>query len=340
MDKIEKLLGISVTAEMVAEQLTEQEIIEIQEELEEELNSIDNVIEISQGEKGYHQNKMKKHESAIADLDSKLKVDTQRKNLYTKVNENLKSALTLKKQGIEAKFKSGDKVVFTKSEEGLFKSGDVGVVKSSLNAYGRYIYHVETSECAFISAEEHEMELRSQSMIKMVDKEGQTTSRLMTQNERRSKLISEAKEYISEHEDVLRAVVNKSECSVRIIDGGYYEESFRYPNECVWNKHIVKAYGMARLLANYEAVSKFGEQALQPTEIVEGMDVELLDKDGYFLLSGRVAEFNKTSDTVKLSEIYESMDSGIIKEFPVHRVTKHGYHISGDTKAKYGDGDE
>lgn len=338
MNKLEKILAQSVTPEMVAEQLTEQEIIEIQEDVAEELDSIDSVVEILEGEKEYHQNEMKKHESAIADLYKKLKEETQKKNLYTKVNENLKSALTLKEQGIEAKFKSGDKVVFTKSEEGLFKSGDVGVVKSSLNAYGRYIYHVETSECAFISAEEHEMELRSQSMIKMVDKEGQTTSRLMTQNERRSKLISEAKEYISEHEDVLRAVVNKSECSVRIIDGGYYEESFRYPNECVWNKHIVKAYGMARLLANYEAVSKFGEQALQPTEIVEGMDVEFLSASRTLYKRGRVKEYNEKDDYVILEDGYELGEDA--EPNNVVLVASSNCRILSDTKAKYSDGDE
>lgn len=161
-----------------------------------------------------------------------------------------------------------------------------------------------------------------------------------TPNKRRAELIDEAKKYITKNKYALEATVNRADNKVTVHDYGTTKKSYSYPENLVWNKYIVKAYGIAKYAMDHNLVNKYTFSAPQPTEIVEGMDIELLDKEGHFLLSGRVAKFNKTSDTIKLSKIYESMDSSFIKGLPIEGVAKYGYHISGDTKAKYGDGDE
>ena len=162
----------------------------------------------------------------------------------------------------------------------------------------------------------------------------------LSPNKRRAELIDEAKKYITKNKYALEATVNRADNKVTVHDYGTTKKSYSYPENLVWNKYIVKAYGIAKYAMDHNLVNKYTFSAPQPTEIVEGMDIELLDKEGHFLLSGRVTKFNKTSDTIKLSKIYESMDSSFIKGLPIEDVAKYGYHILGDTKAKYGDGDE
>jgi len=143
-------------------------------------------------------------------------------------------------------------------------------------------------------------------------------------NKCRAKVIKEAKEYISENERALEATVKRESNEVFIRDYGTTKRFYVYPKNLVWNKYIAMAYGIAKYNMDHKLVSKYTFEAPQPTEIVEGMDVELFSPGGGVYESGRVGGYDEQRDSLWFPE-------GRI----IRGVKRDGYRIIGDTKAKY-----
>lgn len=157
-------------------------------------------------------------------------------------------------------------------------------------------------------------------------------------NEARSELITEAKKYVKEglgrvNESSTEIAIKVSRedrqvrvASLRIIDGRTFATSaakYSYPSLLVWNKHVVKAWGLAKYFLDKEAESKYGLDAVQPTEFVEGMHITAI-------LNETVYEGTKTV----VHEIGQGMaDAANGQATSIYR----GFRIVSDTKAVYPD---
>lgn len=155
-------------------------------------------------------------------------------------------------------------------------------------------------------------------------------------NENRLKLITEAKKYVKEglgrvNESSTEIAIKVSRedrqvrvASLRIIDGRTFATSaakYSYPSLLVWNKHIVKAWGLAKYFLDKEAENKYGLDAVQPTEFVEGMHITAI-------LNETVYEGTKTV----VHEIGQGMaDAANGQATSIYR----GFRIVSDTKAVY-----
>lgn len=342
MNKLEKILAQSVTPEMVAEQLTEQEIEEVIEEYELKIESSKEFFDTAEQRAAEYEQKAILCQRFASDWRKTANEEKEKIKTWRSVVEKAKQALKR-----DAKFAVGDTVVFTKSEKGLFSIGDIGVVKKSLKAYGRYTYHVETPSCAFVVAEEHEIELHENEL---------------SPNKRRAELIDEAKRFVETNTKKRkiftsvgnwyafeyygrsvneRFVISESKRTIKLEIVGainpvvYKEGVVRCHLDDVWNEHIGKAIALGRILG--VDISKF-ESAPQPAEIVEGMDVEFLSASRGLYKRGRVKEYNEKDDYVILEDGYELGEGA--KPNNVVLIASSNYRILSDTKAKYSDGDE
>ena len=158
--------------------------------------------------------------------------------------------------------------------------------------------------------------------------------RTTSPNEQRSKLIKEAKEYIQENKYGLEAEFNGEDRMVIVHDYGTVNKKYIYPPHLTWNKHIAKAWGMAKFNADEELTHKFGVGASQPTEIIRGMDVMLKFDGGNFYAYGRVGRYSSFNDALWFSKIYDSVTE-LAEGQSVFQVKQHGYSILSDTKANY-----
>jgi len=96
-------------------------------------------------------------------------------------------------------------------------------------------------------------------------------------NEQRAKVIDEAKRFAKNYEEDLGVKVHKEE-RIIYIESADFVTHYRYPQHLVWNEHIAVAYSIAKTLHDFfgyeemKGVSvRFGGNAPQPTEIIEGM---------------------------------------------------------------------
>lgn len=342
MNKLEKILAQSVTPEMVAEQLTEQEIEEVIEEYESKVEETEQIIERAEHKEKESLKMVERYQKSADDWKEVVEEEKEKLKTWRSVVEKAKQALKR-----DAKFAVGDTVVFVKSEKGLFSVGDVGVVKKASKAYGKYAYHVVTQKCEFIVAEEHEIELHEEEP---------------SPNKRRAELIDEAKRFVETNTKKRkiftsvgdwyafdyhgrqvseRFTVSKSKRTIKLeivgaINPVVYKEVVAYchPDD-VWNKHIGKAIALGRALG--VDISKF-ESAPQPSKIVEGMDIEHLSASRTLYKRGRVKEYNEKDDYVILEDGYELGEDA--EPNNVVLIASSNYRILSDTKAKYSDGDE
>ena len=103
------------------------------------------------------------------------------------------------------------------------------------------------------------------------------------------------------------------------------------PND-VFNEHIGKAIALGRALGL--DVSEF-EQAVQPIEIVKGMEIMLFNSDGKDHKSGVVETYNSTADEATFSA--EKTYGPYAEKTGFSRcIREHGYKILNDTNAIYG----
>lgn len=258
MNKLEKFLAQSVTPEMVAERLTEQEIEEVIEE----------------------------YETKIANAEDDIELAKEREQAMRKCAEQSLKRAEDWKHVVESEV------------------GQVVVWRSVVNKAKQALKGKETSP-----------------------------------NERRAKLIKEAKEYIKDHKYGLEAKLDRADKMVTVHDYGAVNKKYIYPPHLTWNKYIAKAWGMAKFNTNDELTHKFGIGAPQPTEIVEGMDVMLYYKpNGIKSLYARgvVGHYDKTSDVLSFSEVREKDTKAYVAEGDfIYGITSDGFKILSDTKAKY-----
>lgn len=152
-------------------------------------------------------------------------------------------------------------------------------------------------------------------------------------NKCRAKLIEEAKEYIKDHKYSLEAMLDRADRIVIVHDYRAVNKRYIYPPHLTWNKHIAKAWGMAKFNTDDELIYKFGIDAPQPTEIVEGMDVITYEPDESIHMEGIVKRVSE-----KFSDLI-FYDDKLYKEngYPHAIATsiRFGFTITDDTKAKY-----
>lgn len=188
---------------------------------------------------------------------------------------------------------------------------------------------------------------RAREALESKRNEMDATDRLeVSPNKRRAKVIEEAKEFIRKCESTakshsydIRYAINKDErgISAMLSDNGRIislKSTQCHPDD-VWNKHIGKAIAIGRALGI--DVSEF-ENAPQPTEIVEGMDVITYEPDESIHMEGRVKEvYEKHSNLIRYGKKFYEKNG-------YHEVTctytALGFKITSDTKAKYGSDDE
>ena len=100
-------------------------------------------------------------------------------------------------------------------------------------------------------------------------------------NKCRELLILAAKLYVEKHEGEYRVDIINNDTGVWAFflprDRG---KRYEYPSNLVWNRHIVKAWAVAKSEGDSTLEKMFGEGAIQPKEVVEGMYVEVSDAVG------------------------------------------------------------
>ena len=168
------------------------------------------------------------------------------------------------------------------------------------------------------------------------------------QNTKRLELIKEAKEYYKKNKQrVANVKVTRKKRSVT-VEYEYLDKlkqsTMIYPKELVWNKHIVRAFGLAIITHDLderegsyfdeEFVYKFGEGAVQPSPdlAVKGMDIKIYNDGGKcqfdcFSSEGRVADFIHDRETLVT---YAWYDNGRID-----LISGREFDILSDTKADY-----
>lgn len=265
MNKLEKILAQSVTPEMVAEQLTEQEIEEVIEEYELKIEDAKKEIERAVDMEEANMKQVEKFQALANDWKAVAEEEKEKLKTWRSVVEKAKQAL-----------------------------------KSNVDE--------------------------------------------LSPNKRRAELIDEAKRFAKNYEEDLGVKVYKEE-RVIYIESADFVTHYRYPQHLVWNEHIAVAYGIAKTLHDFfryeemkEASIRFGEDAPQPSKIVEGMDVEFFSASRGLYKRGRVKEYNEKDDYVILEDGYELGEDA--KPNNVVLIASSNYRILSDTKAKYSDGDE
>lgn len=169
---------------------------------------------------------------------------------------------------------------------------------------------------------------------------------LVEPNRQRAAVIEEAKSFTKMCESLVGLggssvtyEVNEERREVSVILKNFVTQvkvkARCHPND-VWNEHIGKAIAIGRVTgAN---IFKF-KNAPQPTEIVEGMDVELFDGDGELYASGRALKYDSSIDSLCFSEIYRKTTDLQERNYIAY-VKRDGFKITGDTKAKYKEEDK
>ncbi|XRD24084.1 hypothetical protein AABM34_17015 [Lysinibacillus fusiformis] len=137
-------------------------------------------------------------------------------------------------------------------------------------------------------------------------------------------------DFIINNEKRTVVVLVKGEDSGKIFEKGIAKCN---PSD-VFNEHIGKAIALGRALGL--DVSEF-EQAVQPIEIVKGMEIMLFNSDGKDHKSGVVETYNSTADEATFSE--EKTYGPFAEKTGFSRcIREHGYKIINDTNAKYEEG--
>lgn len=175
-----------------------------------------------------------------------------------------------------------------------------------------------------------------------------TKNKSSKQNSKRLELINDAKEYYKKNKKRVASVkVNRKKRSVTVEYEYFYDlkrSTMIYPKELVWNKHIVRAFGLAIITHDLDEregsyydetlVHKFGEGATQPSPdlAVKGMDIKIYNDGGKchydcFSSKGRVADFIHDRETLVT---YAWYDNGRID-----LISGRDFDILSDTKAVY-----
>lgn len=273
MNKLEKILAQSVTPEMVAEQLTEREIMEVVEEYATLIsNESDDIWELK-NEVEEKRKEIESYKDTIADKVERVK--------------HWENTVVMLELALEKKKGNSSDDCFERNEG------------------GHVWYHKNTGDPLYTNS-----------------------------NKCRAKLIKEAKEYIQENEYGLEAKFNREDRMVIVHDYGTVNKKYIYPPHLTWNKHIAKAWGMAKFNTDDELIYKFGIGVSQPTEIIRGMDVMLKYENGKFYAYGRVGRYSSFNDALWFSDIYDSVMELTEGQY-VFQVKQHGYSILSDTTAKY-----
>lgn len=179
----------------------------------------------------------------------------------------------------------------------------------------------------------------------------------LTPNQQRAAIIEKAKKFVKENKnkihpgnderttirfvgiitDKLEFVINEEKRTVvalikGISSGDLYAKGIAKCNPSdVFNEHIGKAIALGRALGL--DVSEF-EQAVQPIEIVKGMEIMLFNSDGKDHKSGVVETYNSTADEATFSA--EKTYGPYAEKTGFSRcIREHGYKILNDTNAKY-----
>lgn len=159
-----------------------------------------------------------------------------------------------------------------------------------------------------------------------------------TPNELRGEIIEKAKLFIEKHgEGFLFDSVKNSICAAKLEK---FQDSLGYGacigySRChrddVFNEHIGKAIALGRALGL--DVSEF-EQAVQPNDIIEGMEIMFFNFIGNEHKSGVVTKYDEKNDDVFLTDekLYSPLAS---KSGFCHKAKKDGFKILNDTNAIY-----
>ena len=285
MNKLEKILAQSVTPEMVAEQLTEQEIEEVIEEYELKVEEAEQSIERAEHKEKGSLKMVERYQKSADDWKEVVEEEKEKLKTWQSVVEKAKQALRE-----------------TKEKSGTFRKGY------------------------------------------MLLRDYNDAKKKSTPNKRRAELIDEAKRFVKNYEEDLGVRVHKEEREV-YVESADFVTHYKYPKKLVWNERVATAYSIAKTLYDFfgyeemkEASIRFGEDAPQPAEIVEGMDVEFFSASRSLYKRGRVKEYNEKDDYVILEDGYELGEDA--KPNNVVLIASSNYRILSDTKAKYSDGDE
>lgn len=160
-----------------------------------------------------------------------------------------------------------------------------------------------------------------------------------TPNQQRKEIIEKAKQFIEKHgEGFLFDVDKNSICAAKLEK---FQDSLGYGacigySRChrddVFNEHIGKAIALGRALRLN--VREF-EQAVQPNDIIEGMEIMFFNFIGNEHKSGVVTKYDEKNDDVFLTDekLYSPLAS---KSGFCHKAKKDGFKILNDTNAIYG----
>lgn len=103
-------------------------------------------------------------------------------------------------------------------------------------------------------------------------------------NDKRKELIDRAKEYIKEYEKAYATKVNRKKRTVEVktkVVTNVPSKTYVYPvYDHVWNKYIMKAWGIATYRGSTKDKNLFGIDATQPHDVVKGMEVLTLYEQG------------------------------------------------------------
>ncbi|MBL3729313.1 hypothetical protein JIN86_06825 [Lysinibacillus sp. HST-98] len=151
-----------------------------------------------------------------------------------------------------------------------------------------------------------------------------------TPNQQRAAIIEKAKEFIDKHDKDTHINIHDNAIIAYKLDTADFGISKCNPSD-VFNEHIGKAIALGRALGL--DVSEF-EQAVQPIEIVKGMEIMLFNSDGKDHKSGVVETYNSTADEATFSA--EKTYGPYAEKTGFSRcIREHGYKILNDTNAKY-----
>ncbi|SCY99284.1 MULTISPECIES: hypothetical protein [unclassified Lysinibacillus] len=163
-------------------------------------------------------------------------------------------------------------------------------------------------------------------------------SKPLTPNQQRAAVIEKARQFIdaTASDDTHFEIQGNQVLAWRIIRKGTGFDALTGVAVCspsdVFNEDIGRAIAVGRMEGL--DVSKF-EQAVQPIEIVKGMEIMLFNSDGKDHKSGVVETYNSTADEATFSA--EKTYGPYAEKTGFSRyIREHGYKILNDTNAIYG----
>lgn len=178
-------------------------------------------------------------------------------------------------------------------------------------------------------------------------------------NDKRKELIERAKGYIKEYDKAYATKVNRKKRTVEVktkVVTNVPSETYVYPvTDHVWNRHIMKAWGIATYRGDTRSQNLFGTDAAQPHDVVKGMEVLVIrdrvcsDKEEEYK-KGQVEKIMKQETESEHAHIKFKKNKRTINIHPMAMgkyfsfIDNNGTYpykvkILSDTKAEYG-GDE